>query len=96
MKSDLPLRDANTGNTWEEWVLVDGTPGAFTFLILKHPKSNTLGRCLPQGVHYHYLTSIATCSNLALYSIYPPGSFDLVIAGPNYGRNTSTAFALSS
>lgn len=38
----------------------------------------------------------ATCTNLGLYSIYPPGSFDLVISGPNYGRNTSTAFGLSS
>lgn len=38
----------------------------------------------------------ATCSNLALYSLWPNETFDLVIAGPNYGRNTSTAFALSS
>lgn len=29
-------------------------------------------------------------SNLGLYSIYPSGTFDLVIGGPNYGRNTST------
>ncbi|KAI5480873.1 tubulin-tyrosine ligase [Pseudohyphozyma bogoriensis] len=38
----------------------------------------------------------ATCSNLALHGLYPKESFDLVIAGPNFGRNTSTAFALSS
>ncbi|KAM0756167.1 sure-like protein [Meredithblackwellia eburnea MCA 4105] len=38
----------------------------------------------------------ATCANLALHSLYPPDSFDMCIAGPNFGRNTSTAFALSS
>ncbi|SCZ90402.1 BZ3500_MvSof-1268-A1-R1_Chr1-3g01966 [Microbotryum saponariae] len=38
----------------------------------------------------------ATCANIAIHSLYPPGSIDLVISGPNFGRNTSTAFALSS
>lgn len=42
------------------------------------------------------LNSVATCANLGLYSLFAPGTFDLVVAGPNYGRNTSTAFALSS
>ncbi|KAG5635098.1 hypothetical protein H0H81_012454 [Sphagnurus paluster] len=37
----------------------------------------------------------ATCANVALHNIYP-GQFDLVISGPNLGRNTSAAFALSS
>ncbi|AAW40774.1 cytoplasm protein, putative [Cryptococcus deneoformans JEC21] len=37
----------------------------------------------------------ATCANIALHNIYP-GQIDLVISGPNHGRNSSTAFALSS
>ncbi|KAJ7706154.1 survival protein sure-like phosphatase/nucleotidase [Mycena rosella] len=37
----------------------------------------------------------ATCANVALHNIFP-GQIDLVISGPNLGRNTSSAFALSS
>ncbi|WWD17425.1 5'/3'-nucleotidase SurE [Kwoniella shandongensis] len=37
----------------------------------------------------------ATCTNIALHNLYP-GEIDLVISGPNHGRNSSTAFALSS
>ncbi|KAJ7932376.1 survival protein sure-like phosphatase/nucleotidase [Mycena leptocephala] len=37
----------------------------------------------------------ATCANVGLHNIYP-GEIDLVISGPNLGRNTSSAFALSS
>ncbi|TDL28463.1 sure-like protein [Rickenella mellea] len=37
----------------------------------------------------------ATCTNVALYNLYP-GLIDLVISGPNFGRNSSAAFALSS
>jgi len=37
----------------------------------------------------------ATCANVALHNLYP-NQIDLVISGPNYGRNTSSAFALSS
>merc|ERR1711939_1162153 len=37
----------------------------------------------------------ATCANIALHNLYP-GEIDLVVSGPNYGRNTSSAFALSS
>jgi len=37
----------------------------------------------------------ATCSNVALHNLFP-GEIDLVISGPNYGRNTSSAFSLSS
>jgi len=37
----------------------------------------------------------ATCTNIALYNIYP-GEIDLVISGPNFGRNTSVVFSLSS
>ncbi|KAJ6575139.1 survival protein sure-like phosphatase/nucleotidase [Mycena capillaripes] len=36
----------------------------------------------------------ATCANVALHNIYH--GIDLVISGPNLGRNTSSAFALSS
>ncbi|KAF8922529.1 survival protein sure-like phosphatase/nucleotidase [Mucidula mucida] len=37
----------------------------------------------------------ATCANVALHNLYP-GQIDLVISGPNLGRNSSSAFALSS
>ncbi|KAF9453796.1 sure-like protein [Macrolepiota fuliginosa MF-IS2] len=37
----------------------------------------------------------ATCANVALHNLWP-GQIDLVISGPNLGRNTSAAFALSS
>lgn len=37
----------------------------------------------------------ATCTNIALHNLYP-GVIDLVISGPNLGRNSSAAFAMSS
>lgn len=37
----------------------------------------------------------ATCTNIALHNLYP-GTIDLVISGPNLGRNSSAAFAMSS
>jgi len=37
----------------------------------------------------------ASCANIALHNLYP-GDIDLVVSGPNLGRNTSAAFALSS
>ncbi|OCH96186.1 sure-like protein, partial [Obba rivulosa] len=37
----------------------------------------------------------ATCANIALHNLYP-GEIDLLISGPNLGRNSSAAFALSS
>ncbi|KAF8872128.1 survival protein sure-like phosphatase/nucleotidase [Gymnopilus junonius] len=37
----------------------------------------------------------ATCANIALHNLFNDG-IDLVISGPNLGRNTSSAFALSS
>ncbi|GAA5914782.1 hypothetical protein JCM8208_005700 [Rhodotorula glutinis] len=38
----------------------------------------------------------ATCASVALHNLFAPNSFDLVISGPNLGRNSSTAFAMSS
>ncbi|BGP44781.1 hypothetical protein JCM10450v2_000595 [Rhodotorula kratochvilovae] len=38
----------------------------------------------------------ATCASIGLNNLFEPDSFDLVISGPNFGRNTSTAFAMSS
>jgi len=37
----------------------------------------------------------STCANVALHNIHPE-QIDLVISGPNLGRNTSSALALSS
>ncbi|GAM89027.1 hypothetical protein ANO11243_070610 [Dothideomycetidae sp. 11243] len=42
----------------------------------------------------------ASCSQIGLHHLFPPtgprGKVDLVVSGPNYGRNSSAAFALSS
>ena len=39
----------------------------------------------------------ATCTQLGLFHLFPSKPpIDLVISGPNYGRNTSTVFSLSS
>jgi 5'/3'-nucleotidase SurE len=37
----------------------------------------------------------ATCANIALHNLFPEG-IDLLISGPNHGRNSSSAFSISS
>lgn len=32
----------------------------------------------------------ATCASIALHNLFAPDSFDFVISGPNFGRNTSS------
>ena len=68
-----------------EWILIDSTPVRIAF-------SFVASRCAELIV----ISRKATCANLGMHSLYPPHSFDLVIAGPNFGRNTGSAFALSS
>ncbi|KAI8139605.1 survival protein sure-like phosphatase/nucleotidase [Fennellomyces sp. T-0311] len=41
-------------------------------------------------------TTPATCVNIALNHIFKDEKFDLVIAGPNFGRNTATVSTLAS
>lgn len=53
-----------------------------------------LPRSLKEGEEMEWILlngTPATCSNIALHNLFPPGSFDLVVSGPNLGRNTSTA-----
>ena len=38
----------------------------------------------------------STCTNIGLHHDSGEADFDLVISGPNFGRNSSTAFTLSS
>src|SRR5271154_1322634 len=38
----------------------------------------------------------STCTNIGLHHVSGEADFDLVISGPNLGRNSSTAFTLSS
>lgn len=78
--SDLP-KVVEKGES-APWVLVDGTPGEDIDAGRRVPGS-TLGGLLTR------LRCTATCSNLALYSLFPPGSFDLVIAGPNVSPRAS-------
>lgn len=45
----------------------------------------------------HLITlTIAACINIALHHLFPPDHFDLLLSGPNYGRNAGTASSLSS
>ncbi|KAH8102641.1 sure-like protein [Cristinia sonorae] len=55
-------------------------------------------RPLKDGEHAEWVLldgTPATCANIALHNLYP-GQIDLLISGPNLGRNTSAAFSLSS
>ncbi|KAI9012174.1 survival protein sure-like phosphatase/nucleotidase [Phycomyces nitens] len=38
----------------------------------------------------------ATCVNIALHHIFKDETFDFVLAGPNFGRNSSTVYTLAS
>jgi 5'/3'-nucleotidase SurE len=38
----------------------------------------------------------STCTNIGLHHVSGEAPFDLVISGPNFGRNSSTVFTLSS
>ncbi|KAE8537755.1 5'/3'-nucleotidase SurE [Cryptococcus gattii VGV] len=83
--------------------------GHYTFATLMEPSSETepdglrgditqTRRPLKKGESMEWVLisgTPATCANIALHNIYP-GEIDLVISGPNHGRNSSTAFALSS
>ncbi|KAG6885277.1 hypothetical protein C0993_003708 [Termitomyces sp. T159_Od127] len=51
--------------------------------------------CRPSGSSWTVDQTPATCVNVALHNIFPD-KIDLVVSGPNLGRNTSAAFALSS
>ncbi|KAE8538367.1 5'/3'-nucleotidase SurE [Cryptococcus gattii VGV] len=67
-------------------------PDGRTGEVSPHP------RPLKQGESMEWVLLSGTpssCANIALHNLYP-GQIDLVISGPNHGRNSSTAFALSS
>ncbi|BGP67337.1 hypothetical protein NBRC10513v2_000655 [Rhodotorula toruloides] len=66
----------------------DGTEGELRHLP-RPTKEGEMEWVLLQGTP-------ATCASIALNNLFLPESFDLVISGPNFGRNTSTAFAMSS
>ncbi|KAF8237832.1 sure-like protein [Tricholoma matsutake] len=59
---------------------------------------STLARPLKDGEVAEWILldgTPATCVNVALHNLFS-GQIDLVLSGPNLGRNTSSAFALSS
>ncbi|KAF2156601.1 sure-like protein [Myriangium duriaei CBS 260.36] len=70
------------------------TPPEYTFPGSSSPASD--------GDAKWFLTTSppASCAQLALHHLFPPtgqrGPVDLVVSGPNYGRNTTAVFALSS
>jgi len=62
------------------------------------PETSDVSRPLKDGELAEWILldgTPATCANIALHNLYP-SQIDLVISGPNYGRNTSSAFMLSS
>ncbi|EIW70773.1 hypothetical protein TREMEDRAFT_68211 [Tremella mesenterica DSM 1558] len=59
---------------------------------------STIRRPLKEGESMEWVLisgTPASCTNIALHNLYP-GEIDLVISGPNHGRNSSAAFSLSS
>ncbi|GAA6061696.1 hypothetical protein JCM10212_005988 [Sporobolomyces blumeae] len=90
----------------KSYVIVDETTGKY-FYPNPTSEDGTDGdlRDLPRKPHELDADSLemilldgtpATCASIALHNLYPPDSFDFVISGPNFGRNTSSSFALSS
>ncbi|GAA5838314.1 hypothetical protein JCM5353_006847 [Sporobolomyces roseus] len=68
----------------------DGTQGELRDLPLKpEERGDKMEMILLDGTP-------ATCASIALHNLFAPDSFDFVLSGPNFGRNTSSAFALSS
>lgn len=74
------------------------TPPEYTF-----PSAPTISSTpSPHGGPEWYLVNStpASCSQVGLHHLFPAtgprGPVDLVVSGPNYGRNTTAAFALSS
>ncbi|KZT30403.1 sure-like protein [Neolentinus lepideus HHB14362 ss-1] len=63
-----------------------------------HGETSPASRALKDGEVAEWILldgTPATCANIALHNLYK-GGIDLVLSGPNFGRNTSSAFALSS
>jgi tubulin--tyrosine ligase len=48
------------------------------------------------GLRGYNLGTPSTCANIGLHYIAGETPFDLVISGPNFGRNSSTVFTLGS
>ncbi|EIW86685.1 sure-like protein [Coniophora puteana RWD-64-598 SS2] len=76
------------------------TKGGYYYPCHPDGKGNTsaVSRPLKEGESAEWILldgTPATCANIALHNLYP-GQIDLVISGPNFGRNSSAAFTLSS
>ncbi|KAF8321285.1 sure-like protein [Clavulina sp. PMI_390] len=62
------------------------------------PETSDVSRPLKEGELGEWILldgTPATCANIGLHNLFPD-QIDLVISGPNLGRNTSSAFVLSS
>ncbi|KAF9505013.1 hypothetical protein BS47DRAFT_1368373 [Hydnum rufescens UP504] len=64
------------------------------------PETSHVSRPLKEGELGQWIlldgaSTPATCANIGLHNLYPR-EIDLVVSGPNFGRNTSSAFVLSS
>ncbi|KAF9505021.1 hypothetical protein BS47DRAFT_1437345 [Hydnum rufescens UP504] len=62
------------------------------------PETSHVSRPLKEGELGEWILldgTPATCANIGLHNLYPR-EIDLVVSGPNFGRNTSSAFVLSS
>ncbi|RUS31180.1 sure-like protein [Jimgerdemannia flammicorona] len=62
-----------------------------------HRDTNTISKTRRAASDWTLLSGTpATCVNIGLHHIFKNTQFDLVIAGPNFGSNSSTTYTLSS
>lgn len=87
-----PFMDACIAQGWHVTAVIPATQQSWTgkFVTLGNITQSTVGKLI-------LLTaSPATCANIALTSLFTVSDFDLVISGPNFGRNIGTSATLSS
>ncbi|KAI8915843.1 survival protein sure-like phosphatase/nucleotidase [Gorgonomyces haynaldii] len=61
-----------------------------------HPSVGSINDVHAEGAWTLLSCTPASCVNIALGNLFPPQYFDLVISGPNFGRNATTGSALAS
>ncbi|KAH9982496.1 survival protein sure-like phosphatase/nucleotidase [Lactifluus volemus] len=95
-----PLGDFLSPTSGKAYQIKDLIRGCFYYPRDPDGAGETAGssRALKEGEIAEWILldgTPATCVNIALHNLYP-GEIDLVLSGPNLGRNTSSAFSLSS
>lgn len=101
---DVRVVIPNSQRSWigKAYLIKDRIKGIFYYTPLETGDGQS-GEALPQrrekqkGEEEWVLLdgTPASCSNIGLFNLFP-NEIDLVLSGPNFGRNTSSAFSLSS